>query len=84
MSTPDPLIVAAAPSAIAVLKALQTFLADLGTDPLQVPVKFPGALQVFLGNVELQAPALATSELAALQTAANSKIAGWISALQKS
>jgi hypothetical protein len=82
MSTPNPLVAAAAPSAIAVLQALQTFLTNLGTDPTQVPVKFPGALQVFLGSVELQAPALATSELSALQTAANSKIASWITALQ--
>lgn len=82
MSTPNPIVAAAAPSAIAVLQALQAFLANLGTDPTQVPVKFPGALQVFLGSVELQAPALATSELSALQGVANTKIASWIAALQ--
>lgn len=82
MSTENPIVAAAAPSAIAVLQALQSFLANLGTDPAQVPVKFPGALQVFLGSVELQAPALATSELSALQSVANSKISGWITALQ--
>lgn len=82
MSTPNPLQAAAIPAAVAALQALQTFLANLGTDPLQLAAKFPGALQVFLGSVELQAPALATSELAALQSAANTKIAAWIASLQ--
>src|ERR1700679_4107977 len=58
MSTPNPVISDAEPVAIAVLKALQVFIANLGTDPLQVAVKFPGAAQVFLGTVEMQLPAL--------------------------
>jgi hypothetical protein len=73
----------AAPALIAALQALQTFITNLGTDPLQVPVKFPGALQVFLGTVEMQVPGLLTTELATLQTDANSRIAGWITNLQK-
>jgi hypothetical protein len=83
MSTPNPLEAAAIPSAVAVLQALQTFLTNLGTDPTQLAVKAPGALQVFLGTVELQVPALATAEFSALQSTANSKIAGWIASLEK-
>lgn len=86
MSTPNPVITAietaAAPSLVVVLQALQTFISNLGTDPMQIPTKFPGALQVLIGNVELQLPALAASEFGALQTEANTKIAGWISKLQ--
>jgi hypothetical protein len=81
VSTPSPIITAAEPVAIAVLKALQTFIANLGTDPAQVAVKFPGAAQVFLGTVEMQLPALASSEFSALQADVNSKINGWISKL---
>jgi hypothetical protein len=73
----------AAPALIAALQALQTFITNLGTDPAQVAVKFPGALQVFLGTVEMQVPGLLTSELSALQADANTRIAAWIANLQK-
>lgn len=73
----------AAPALIAALQALQTFITNLGTDPVQVPIKFPGALQVFLGTVEMEVPGLLSTELAALQTDANNRIAGWITNLQK-
>lgn len=82
MSTPNPIVVAAVPSLVTVLTALQTFIANLGTDPAQVPVKFPGALQVLLGSVELQLPVLAMAEFGALQADANAKIAAWITSLQ--
>jgi hypothetical protein len=81
LSTPNPIVSAAEPTAIAVLKAIQTFIANLGTDPLQVAVKFPGAAQVFLGTVEMQLPALAQSEFSTLQTEVNTKIAAWIAKL---
>ena len=83
VSTPNPVLAAAAPSLVAVLQALQTFITNLGTDPATVAIKFPGALQVFLGTVEMQAPTVAAAEITALQTAANSKIAAWITELQK-
>lgn len=82
MSTPNPLEQAAIPSALAILAALQTFITNLGTDPAKIPVTAPGALQVLLGSVELQAPVLANSEWAAVQSTANSKIAGWITSLK--
>lgn len=86
MSTPNPILSAAesaaAPSLIAALQAIQTFITNMGTDPAQFALKFPGALQVLIGNLELQLPVLAASEITALQTEVNSKINGWISSLQ--
>lgn len=82
MSTPNPIVAAAAPSLIAVLEAVQTLITNIGTDPAQVAVKFPGALQIFLGTVEMQLPALASSELGALQSTVNTKISGWITSLK--
>jgi hypothetical protein len=80
---PNPILAAAAPSLVATLTALQTFITNLGTDPAQVAVKFPGALQIFLGSVELQLPAVVNSELGAVATAANTRIASWITSIQK-
>ena len=79
---PDPVVTAAIPSVISVLQALQAFVKNLGTDPLQVAVKFPGAVQVLIGTVEMQLPVLADSEFGAVQTDVNGKIAGWITQLQ--
>lgn len=84
MSTPNPVVTAAAPALIAALEAIQTFVGNLGTDPAQVAIKFPGALQVLLGTIELQVPALATAELGALQTEVNGKIAALIAKLKAS
>jgi hypothetical protein len=78
----NPIVVAAVPSLVSVLQALQVFVANLGTDPAQVPVKFPAALQILLGSVELQLPALASAEFGAVQVAANDKFAAWIKSLQ--
>lgn len=82
MSTPNPLEQAAIPSAIAILAAVQTFVSNLGPDPAKIPLTAPGALQVLLGTVELQGPALAVSEWGALQSAAGAKLAGWIASLK--
>lgn len=82
MSTPNPVVQAAGPALIAALEAIQQFVLNLGTDPMQVAVKFPGALQVLLGTIELQVPALATAELGALQTEVNTKIAALIAKIK--
>jgi hypothetical protein len=81
MSTPNPVLVAAAPSINAALVAISTFITNLGPDPTKVAVTFPGALQVLLGQLELQLPVLANSEFGAVQTAAQSKIAQWQASL---
>lgn len=92
MSTPNPvpaspavgstLEAAAAPSLIAVLQAVQTFLTNMGTDPSKWAATFPGALEVMLGSIELQAPGLVSAEAAALQSLVSAKLSSAISSLQ--
>jgi hypothetical protein len=82
MSTPNPFISAAAPELIAILNAVKQLMANLGTDPLQVVAKFPGASQVFMGTVLMQFPALASAEFGAVQTGVTAQIDGLIAKLQ--
>lgn len=72
----------AAPALIEVLKAIEQFVVNLGTDPAQLAVKFPGALAVLMGTVEMQLPVVAVAELGALQTAISARIAAAIASLQ--
>ena len=85
MSTPNPLAPmeqAAIPSAIALLQAVQQFIANMGTDPMQWTLKFPGALVALQGAVMLQAPLLANAEGAAVSAQVNDVVSGWITKLQ--
>lgn len=82
MSTPNPVLVAAVPSLLAVIAAVETLVANVGTDPASIAVKWPGALQVFIGTVEMQLPALANSEIGAAQSAVNAKLAAWATSLK--
>ena len=85
MSTPNPLTPieqAAIPSVVAVLEAVQAFIANMGTDPALWVGKFPGALVALQGAVMLQAPLLANAEGAAVSAQANSVVAGWITKLK--
>lgn len=78
MSTPNPL----APIAIAVLQGIQQLIANVGSDPATVALKFPGAVTVFIGSLQLALPGLAATELANLETEANTKLAALIAKLQ--
>lgn len=82
MSTPNPLLVAAVPSLLAVIAAIETLVTNVGTDPAQIAVRWPGALNVFLGTVEMQLPALASSEIGAARAAANAKLTAWATSLK--
>jgi hypothetical protein len=73
---------AAAPSLIAVLQALQQFDAAMGNDPLQWPVKYPGAKLILAGTVMSQLPTLAQAEGGVVTSSLNSVYAGWITKLQ--
>ena len=64
------------------LDALATLIKNLGPDPTKLPATLSGALQIFLGTVELQLPALANAEWGAVQTDALSKIAAVQARLQ--
>lgn len=83
MSTPNPVLVAAAPSLIAALQALQQFETDLGPNPLQWVANYPGAKLKLLGTLALQLPAIATAEGGALEGLINTTTSGWITKLQE-
>lgn len=74
MSTPNPVLVAAAPSIINALKAVEQFSLDIGTDPAKWVVTVPGALTKLLGTLELQIPLVVSAEGGALQAAVTAKV----------
>lgn len=81
MSTPNPVLVAAAPSLIAVLQALKQFNVNIGADPTKWALTVPGAFTILVGTVQLQLPSVAAAEAGALQTDINTKIDSWIASL---
>lgn len=82
MSTPNPILVAAAPYIVTALQAAKTLIANLGTDPAQVAAKAPGALAVFVGTLEMELPGLAASEIGAVQTALQARLDALIASAQ--
>lgn len=78
----DPVVSAAIPELVAAIKAIQNFITNMGTNPAQWTLKFPGAVQVLIGTVELQVPVLASAEAEALASDINSKLDGWVQKLQ--
>ena len=82
MSTPNPVLVAAAPELIAMLKAIAAFNINIGVDPTKWALTVPGALTVLLGTIQLQIPALVAGEAGALQASLNSNVAKWITSLE--
>ena len=75
MSTPNPVLVAAAPALDAALAALETFVTNLGPDPTKLVVTFPGALSVLIGQIQLQFPTLVNAEYSVVATEAQTKLA---------
>lgn len=82
MSTPSPALVAAAPSLLAVVNALQTFSTTVLTgDPTQIPLRFDAAFKVLAGTVELQFPTLAQAEVGVINSDINAKLSSWATSL---
>jgi len=81
MSTPNPFEQAALPFAIFVVKSIQSLIAGLNPNPVIAAGQIPGAFQVLLGQIEMQFPALASSEFGAAQTALNTQLAGILTKL---
>lgn len=73
--TPNPVLVAAAPSLDASLAAISTFLVNLGPDPVKVPATIGPAVQVLLGTLGLQLPAVVTAEWGVVMSGGQSGIA---------
>lgn len=82
MSTPNPIVDAAIPSAIAALQAIKQFNLDMGADPTKWVLNYPGASLKLLGTLQMQVPSLLDSEGAAAQATVNTKIDSWIASLQ--
>jgi hypothetical protein len=77
----DPIVTAAAPELIAVIKALQAFNAAMGPDPTKWVVNYPGAKLIETGTILQQLPALASAEGGVAINALDSLYAGWIAKL---
>ena len=82
MSTPNPALVAAAPSLIKILQAVQQFDANMGPDPTKWVVNYPGASLSLIGQIDLLLPGLVTAEVGAVQAVITNKTNGWIASLQ--
>lgn len=82
MSTPNPALVAAAPSLIAALQAIQQFETDIGADPTKWLLTLEPAKLKLLGALGLLLPGLESSEVSVLGTIINTTTAGWITKLQ--
>ena len=81
-TTPNPILVAAAPSLISALQAFQAFEADMGANPLLWVANYPGARLKLLGELALQLPALATAEGGELENVIATTTSSWITKLQ--
>ena len=83
MSTPSPVLVAAAPTLIQAVQLLQTAINTILTgDPAQIPLRAGPAVGILVNQLELLLPGLATSEVGVVQTDINSKLGGLITKLQ--
>lgn len=82
-AAPSPLLIAAIPFFIAALTAAKTAKNTIITgDPLTAGQRALPALQIFVSTVELQLPALGSSELQAGGTVFDSQVDGLIAKLQ--
>ncbi|HZO21034.1 MAG TPA: hypothetical protein VFB37_00935 [Steroidobacteraceae bacterium] len=82
MSTPNEAVVAAAPILVNVINELQSFVNTVLTgDPAQIALRFDGAAKVLIGQIELQLPVLATSEIGVVNSDINAKLASWKNSL---
>jgi hypothetical protein len=83
VSTPNPVLVAAAPSLITALQEFQTALNTILTgDPLQIPLRAGPAAAILVGQLQLLLPGLAVAETGVVQAEINTKIGGLITSLQ--
>ena len=82
MSTPNPLLKAAAPSLISALDIFSQFETDLGTDPALWALKFGPAKLKAVGALGLLVGPLIGAEVVAGEGVINSAVAGWKSKLQ--
>lgn len=83
MSTPNPVLKAAAPTLIQAVQLFKTALNTTFTgDPAQIPLRAGPAVSIFVAQLELLAPGLASAEVGAVNTDAQTKLDGVITKLQ--
>jgi hypothetical protein len=83
MSTPNPALVAAAPTLIQALTDVKTAVTTILTgDPAQIGLRVAPALQILLGQLVLLEPALFSAEQSVALADATNGIDGLISKLQ--
>lgn len=83
MTTPNPALIAAAPSLITALTQLQTMVKTIITgDPALAAARALPAAEIFLAQLELLGPGLLTAELGVGATVVETKITGLIASLQ--
>lgn len=83
MSTPDPILKAAAPILIKAVKDLQAAINTILTgDPLQIPMRAGPAAAILVGQLQLLLPGLVVAETGVVQADVNTKIDGLVSQLQ--
>lgn len=70
----SPVVTAIAPELIAIVKAAQAFVANLGADPTKLPVTAGPALGIFINTVALQGVPALNAEWALAQADATAKL----------
>jgi len=82
VSVPSPALVAASPFLKTALTALKTAVnTTLTGDPMQIPLRAGPALTIFLSQLALLDPSLASAEVGVVNTDLGSKIDGLIAKL---
>lgn len=83
MSTPNPVLKAAAPALITAITDLQALINTILTgDPLTAPARVGPAVQIFLGQLGLLLPSLGVAEIGSLNTEVNAKLGDIITKLK--
>lgn len=83
MSTPNPILVAAAPTLITAITDLKACLNTILTgDPLQIPLRAGPAAAILVGQLQLLLPGLGIAEGGAVNTEIDTKLDGLITQLQ--
>lgn len=75
-------VTAIAPELVAVIKAAQTFVENLGPDPVKLPLTAGPALAVFINTVALQGIPALNAEWALAQADATAKLAALLAKVQ--
>jgi hypothetical protein len=81
MSAPNPFEQAALPFAKSVITNLQALVNGLNADPVIAAGQLPGALQVLLGQIQMQFPSLGSAEFGAAKTVVSTQLSGVLTKL---